>query len=294
MESPGLPRGWFHAFVVALRPHQWTKNGFVFAGLVFAAKLGDIRASIDAFTAFAAYCAASSSAYLVNDLRDAPHDRVHPTKRYRPIARGEVSTKTAITTAGGLAALSLGVAAFLGWYSLLLIATFLALQIAYSIRLKHLILIDAMAIASLFVIRAAAGAEAVSVKISPWLLLCTALLALFLAFAKRRAELVAIGAEVIPTRPVLESYSLILVDQLLSAVASSTIIAYALYTFNAHGSEAMMATIPFVVFGVFRYLVLVHKHDLGEEPERVLVSDKQILIAVGLWVITAAIILISA
>ena len=152
-------------------------------------------------------------------------------------------------------------------------------------------LIDVFAIAGLFVIRAAAGAQAVDVRISPWLLICTGLLALFLALAKRRAELVLVGAEATPGRPVLEGYSLVLVDQLVTVVAASTVIAYSLYTFTAHDTKAMMATIPFVVYGVFRYLLLLHRHDLGEEPENVLLTDVPLILTLVSWAATSAVIL---
>jgi 4-hydroxybenzoate polyprenyltransferase len=278
------------ALVAELRPRQWLKNLFVFAGIVFAAKLGDASRWVEALACFVAFCAASSASYLVNDVRDAPEDRLHPIKRNRPIARGELSVRTALVLAAVLAAVALAVALALGWRVLLYVAGFLALQAAYSLGVKHLVLLDVMAIGALFVIRAAAGAEAVHVPISEWLLLCTALIALFLGFAKRRGELVLVGADEAPGRAVLEGYSLELVDQLLAVVAAATIIGYGLYTFNAD-TRAMMATIPFVMFGVFRYLLLVHKHDLGEEPERVLLADPQLIAAVALWAGTAAIIL---
>jgi 4-hydroxybenzoate polyprenyltransferase len=281
------------AWLVALRPRQWSKNLLLFAGIVFAAKLGDGRRWLDAAAAFAAYCLASSAAYLVNDVRDAGHDRAHPVKRRRPVAAGEISERGALLLAAVLAAAAFVLAALLGPWSALFLAGFLGLQAAYSLGLKHAVLIDVLVIAGLFVVRAAAGAQAVHVRISPWLLVCTALLALFLALAKRRAELVLVGAEGAPARPVLEGYSLELVDQLVSVVAASTISAYALYTFTARDSKAMMATIPFVLFGVFRYLYLIHRRDLGEEPENVLLSDVQILVCVAAWAVTSAIILLT-
>ena len=273
------------------RPRQWSKNLLLFAGILFAAQLGDPIRWAEAIAAFAAYCAASSAAYLVNDVRDLEQDRQHPIKRLRPIARGELSVRAALWMAAALAAGALAVSAALGPASLGLLAAFLALQAAYSLRLKHVVLIDVMAIGALFVIRAAAGAAAVHVRISPWLLLCTALLALFLGLAKRRGELILVGAQRTPGRPVLEGYSLVLVDQLVAVVASSTVIAYSLYTFTARDSKAMMATIPFVLFGVFRYLLLVYRDDLGEEPEQVLLTDRPILATVALWALTAAVIL---
>jgi 4-hydroxybenzoate polyprenyltransferase len=281
------------AWLVALRPRQWPKNLLLFAGLLFAAKLGDGTRWLEALGTFAAYCLASSAAYLVNDVRDAEHDRAHPVKRDRPIASGELSERRALALAAVLAAAAFVLVGFVGPWSVLFLAGFLALQGAYSLGLKHAVLIDVMAIAGLFVLRAAAGAEAVHVRISPWLLVCTALLALFLGLAKRRGELVLVGAEQTPGRPVLEGYSLELVDQLVSVVAASTISAYALYTFTARESKAMMATIPFVLFGVFRYLYLIHRHDLGEEPETVLLTDVQTLVCVAAWAVTSAIILVT-
>jgi 4-hydroxybenzoate polyprenyltransferase len=285
------PRSRARAALAALRPRQWTKNLLLFAGLVFAAKLGDVTRWLEACLAFAVYCAASSAAYLANDVRDAPHDREHPVKRFRPVASGELPARTALVLAGVLVVLAFGGAAVLGWGSVAFLAAFLVLQAAYTGGLKHLVLIDVMAIAGLFVLRAAAGAEAVDVRISPWLLICTGLLALFLALAKRRAELVLVGADETPGRPVLEGYSLALVDQLVSVVAASTVIAYSLYTFTARDSKAMMATVPFVVYGVFRYLLLLHRRDLGEEPENVLLTDVPLLLTIAAWAATCAVIL---
>ena len=279
------------AVLVAMRPRQWTKNLLVFAGLIFAAELGDATKALQAVTAFVAYCAASSAAYLVNDVRDVDADRSHPIKRFRPIARGEVSETAALALAAALLALAVVLTAVLGWASLGFLAAFVALQGAYTLALKHAALVDVLVISGLFVVRAAAGAAAVDVPISPWLLLCTGLLALFLALGKRHGELVLVGGEATPTRPVLEGYSLALVDQLLTIVAASSIIAYSLYTFTARDSDALMVTIPFVIFGVFRYLLLLHRGQAGEEPENVLVRDLPILACVAAWAATCAVIL---
>jgi 4-hydroxybenzoate polyprenyltransferase len=286
-----LRRRPLRAALVALRPRQWSKNLLLFAGILFAAELADLVRWIEAVTAFAAYCAASSAAYLANDVRDAASDRLHPLKRERPVARGELSRRAALWLAAGLAVFALGLALALGPLSLLLLALFLGLQGAYTLSLRDVVLLDVIAISGLFVLRAAAGAEAVDVRISPWLLLCTALLALFLALAKRRGELVLAGREGTPGRAVLSGYSLGLVDQLVTVVAASTIVAYSLYTVASEHSAALMATIPFVIFGLFRYLLLVHRDDLGEEPEQILLSDRPILVAVALWALTAAAIL---
>jgi 4-hydroxybenzoate polyprenyltransferase len=285
------PRSAGRAALVALRPRQWTKNLLLFAGLLFAGKIGETSLWLDACVAFVAYCAASSASYLANDVRDAPHDREHPVKRLRPIATGELPTRLAIALAVVLACAAFGLAAYLGPWSIAFMAGFLALQTAYSAGLKHVVLIDVLVIAALFVVRASAGAEAVDVHISPWLLICTGLLALFLALAKRRGELVLVGAGGTPGRPVLDGYSLELVDQLIGIVASGTVIAYAVYTLTAGHSKALLATVPFVVFGVFRYLLLMHRYDVGEEPEQVLLTDVPILVAVAGWIVTAAAIL---
>ncbi|HET7759071.1 MAG TPA: UbiA prenyltransferase family protein [Gaiellaceae bacterium] len=279
------------AALVAMRPRQWSKNLLVFAGLVFAAKLGDPLRWLEACVCFVAYCAISSASYLANDVRDRHDDRLHPVKRSRPIARGELSPRSALTIAAALAVAAPLLVAPLGVPSVLLVLAFAALQAGYTLRLKHVVLLDVLTISALFVIRAAAGAEAVDVRISPWLLLCTALLALFLALAKRRGELVLVGAGRTPGRQVLDGYSLELVDQLTGIVASGTVIAYAIYTVTAGHSRALLATVPFVVFGVFRYLLLMHRYDVGEEPEQVLLKDVPILLAVAGWIVTAAAIL---
>jgi 4-hydroxybenzoate polyprenyltransferase len=275
------------AVVAALRPRQWLKNLLVFAGIVFAEQLDDPARWAKALTIFAAYCAASSAAYLFNDVRDAGRDRHHPMKRKRPVARGEISPRTAIALAAVLAAAAVGLTAILGLGSLALMLAFLLLQAGYTLRLKELVLVDVLVIALLFVVRAAAGAEAVDVPISPWLLICTFLLALFLALAKRRAELAEAEVATLRGRPVLERYSLPLVDQLVAVVAASTVVTYALYTVLGRDSRAFMVTIPIVVFGLFRYLLLVQRREAGEEPEMVLLTDPPIIVAVVLWVLAA-------
>jgi 4-hydroxybenzoate polyprenyltransferase len=278
------------ALVQAMRPRQWTKNLFLFAGLIFAAKLDDPVRWLEAVVAFCAFCAASSAAYLVNDVVDAPQDRRHAVKGARPIARGAVSPRQAVAVAAGLAAFALVSTAALGLRALAFLAVFLALQAGYTFAFKSIVLIDVLAIAGTFVVRATAGAAVVSVRISPWLVLCTGLLALLLALGKRRAELATAG-EAPLSRPVLSDYSLALVDQLVTVVASATVISYSLYTFTARDSKAMMVTVPFVLFGIFRYLLLIHRRGLGEEPENVLLADRPIQLNVVLWAAVAAIIL---
>ena len=276
------------AAFVALRPRQWTKNLLLFAGIVFAAKLGDPTRWVAAVAAFVAYCAASSAAYLVNDVRDAESDRRHPVKRSRPIARGELSPRTALVLAAALVLLALELAAALGPVSLACLTAFVALQAAYSLGLKAFELVDVLAIAGLFVLRASAGAIAVDVRISDWLLLCTFLLALFLALGKRRAEL---GLDGVHARPALDGYSVALVDQLLGIVAAATIAAYTGYALAAHDTRWLVATVPLVVYGLFRYLLLLHRRGLGEEPETLLVEDLPLLVTVALWAAACAAIL---
>ena len=278
------------AALASLRPRQWSKNLLLFAGLIFAAKLGDGGRWAEAVAIFVAYCAASSASYLVNDVRDAEGDRLHPVKRNRPVARGELPTRRALVLALVLAAFAVAVAAALGFASLLFLLAFLALQVAYSLGLKHVVLVDVAVIAGLFVVRAAAGAAAVDVRISSWLLACTALLALFLGLAKRRGELVLVHADATPGRPVLDRYSLRLVDRLLAVVTTATVVVYAAYTVTTH-TAWLALTIPFVVFGLARYLALVHRHELGEEPENVLLKDRPVLACIALWFAASALIL---
>ena len=273
------------ALVAALRPRQWTKNLLLFAGIVFAAELGDGARWLEAIAAFVAYCAASSAAYLVNDVRDAAADRLHPVKRTRPVASARLSPGAALGVAAGLATLALVLTAGLGPGSLACMVGFLALQGAYSLWLKSVELLDVLAIAALFVLRAAAGAIAVDVRISPWLLVCTFLLALFLALAKRRAELrLDAGA-----RPALDGYSAGLLDRLLAVVATTTVAVYAAYTVTAYDSLLLVATVPLVAFGLVRYLRLLRTHGLGEEPEAVLVTDLPILVTVAVWAAACAV-----
>lgn len=278
------------AALVSFRPRQWSKNLLLFAGLIFAAKVGDATRWGEAVLVFVAYCAASSAAYLVNDVRDAEADRLHPVKSARPIARGELAERAAALLAAVLVVVAFVLCALLGWSAVAFLAGFVLLQAAYSFGLKRVVFVDVLTIAALFVVRAAAGADAVDVRISPWLLVCTALLALFLGLAKRRGELVLVHADETPGRAVLDRYSLRLVDRLLTAVTAATVLAYAAYTVTTH-TAWLVLTIPFVVFGLGRYLVLVHRHELGEEPENVLLRDRWVLGCIAAWAIVSAAIL---
>jgi 4-hydroxybenzoate polyprenyltransferase len=290
--EPPARRSLARAALVSMRPRQWAKNLLLFAGILFAAKIGDLARWLEAFGAFVAYCSASSAAYLINDLRDVEADRAHPLKRSRPIARGELDECVALMLAGALAALALAIAVVLGPASVGLLVAFVALQVAYTLGLKHVAIVDVFMIAGLFIVRGAAGAVAVDVSISGWLLVCTGLLALFLALGKRRAELVLVQTHRTLGRQALDGYSLALVDQLIAAVAGATIMAYTAYTLVRRDSHALVATIPFVVFGVFRYILLLHRRGLGEEPENVLLGDWPILATVAVWAVVCGAILV--
>jgi 4-hydroxybenzoate polyprenyltransferase len=292
LELP-LARSKLRASFVAMRPRQWTKNLLVFAGIVFAAEVDDWTKWVAALVAFAAYCAASSAAYLANDVRDAELDRLHPVKRLRPVARGELSERGALSLSLALVATALVLTALLGVWSLVLVLAFLGLQAAYSLAFKHVVLLDVATIAALFVIRAAAGAVAVHVHISPWLLVCTALLALLLALSKRRAEIALVDSRATPGRPVLDGYSRELVDRLVTVLAVATVLAYATYTLTAGNSRWMTVTIPFVAFGIGRYVWLVRGHGAGEEPEEVLLRDLPLLVTIVGWVAACTAILLA-
>jgi decaprenyl-phosphate phosphoribosyltransferase len=270
------------ALVAALRPRQWSKNLLLFAGLVFAGEFGDAAQWGRALAVFAAYCAASSAAYLVNDVRDAADDRRHPVKRRRPVASGVLPSGVALGTAAVLALAALAVGAALGPASALLLVAFLALQGAYTLALKRVVALDVLAIAVLFVIRAAAGAEAIDVRISPWLLVCTALLATLLALGKRRAELALVEAGGTPGRDVLAAYRPAALDRAISVVLAGCVVAYAAYGATWE-SAWMLLTLPFVVAGLWRYSRLV-RTARAEEPETLL-SDPALLAAVALWVV---------
>lgn len=269
----------------ALRPLQWTKNAVLFAALVFAGRLTDSQAVVTAIWAFVAFCLASSAVYLINDVRDIEADRAHPKKRHRPIASGGLAPSTAVILAVFLAVAALALSwwirpAFAG-----MTLAYLALMLAYSFGLKHVVMLDVVIIAVGFVIRAAAGAVAIDVVISPWLLACTLLLALFLGFGKRRHELAHLDAAA-AHRPNLESYSLQLLDQLLVATGTATVVAYLLYTIETRGkfgTDALMLTVPFVAFAVFRYLFLLQRKGEGGRPESLLFSDRPLLFAIIGW-----------
>ncbi|MEA2448426.1 MAG: hypothetical protein QOG63_358 [Thermoleophilaceae bacterium] len=272
-----------------MRPKQWIKNTFVFAGLFFSGRVTDLGAVAHTLLVFAAFCLASGATYLLNDARDAEDDRHNPRTASRPIARGDLPVGTALAVSGLAAAAALGIAAVVNWQSLAALGGYVLLQLAYSHGLKHVLFVDVMAIAAGFVLRAAAGGLAIDVPVSSWLLLCTGLLAIFLGFTKRRAEAVALGGTNQPKRAVLDHYSVGLLDELIAVVTPATLAFYSIYAVTGAKTDWMLLTVPFVMYGIFRVLFLVHhRPSLTEEPAVVAYSDKPLLVCVALWGVVAA------
>ena len=277
--------------LTSLRPKQWSKNLLVFAGYLFTIEQGHPPVVFaKAVAAFAVFCAISGAGYIFNDIFDATRDRKHPRKRKRPIASGELKPSTAILFALVLTALSVAASFYLNLFFGLLTTVYFLLTLAYSAFLKHIVIVDLLVIAAGFVIRAAAGAVVIDVTISPWLLVCTTLLALFLGLAKRRGEMVNLENGGIECRKILDEYTAPMLDQMLNIAASASLMAYFLYTFTPASTTGkahpyMMITVPFVIYGLFRYLFLVHSKNAGDSPEQLLIEDRPLLINVVLYVI---------
>jgi 4-hydroxybenzoate polyprenyltransferase len=280
-----------------MRPRQWVKNVFVLGGLVFAGETLHADKVAIALLTFAAFCLASSAAYLVNDVMDREADRHSARTASRPIARGDLSPATALTVAAVFIAVALAVVAVsTNWQTLLTLAGFVLLQLAYSYVLKHVLLLDVMAIAAGFVLRAYAGLICIEVRFSVWLLLCTGLISLYLALGKRRGEAVALGGASAPQRRVLEGYSVALIDELTRVVTPSIVVAYSLYAVLGAETQLMMLTVPFVLYGVFRVLYLVHMADsrLPDDPTELVWKDRPLQLCIVLWGVTAAVITLAA
>jgi 4-hydroxybenzoate polyprenyltransferase len=276
--------GFAGAYLRLARPKQWTKNGFVLAGVVFAREALVVSSVASALLAFVAFCALSGAGYAANDVRDVEEDRKHPLKRRRPVASGAVSARSAMVFAVVLVTcgLALGFAVDVGVG--LAGVVYLALQAVYTTALKHTAILDVMSISAGFVIRALAGVAAVGSPISPWLIVCTALLTLFLGFSKRRHEIASLGDAATAHRKNLRDYSVPLLDEMMNIMISATIIAYVLYTFFEYETYYMMASIPFVVYGVFRYMLLVHRNG-GGNPDTLLLRDRPLQITLVLWLV---------
>jgi 4-hydroxybenzoate polyprenyltransferase len=274
-----------------MRPKQWVKNVFVLAAVVFAQKLGDPVAVLRTFGAFACFCVLSSTAYLLNDIADREADKLHPVKRMRPVASGALSVGAASVLAVLLAVAGLGSALALGPAFGGVACAYVFMNLAYSLALKRVVILDVMVVATGFLLRAWAGAVVLSVEMSHWLALCTGLLALFLGFVKRRQEIEALGGAT-EQRPILREYSLPFLDQMIGVVTASTVLAYSLYAFSSEvaeklGTRHLGLTIPFVLFGIFRYLYLVHLRGEGENPTLLVLSDRPLLANVLLWAAAA-------
>ena len=284
------------SLLVSLRPGQWTKNLITFAALLFGQRLFDPLSVALASRAFVIFCVLSGVVYLVNDVIDREVDRRHPVKRHRPVASGALPVPTALAAAAVLGAAGLASAFWLRPLFGLLASLYVALLALYSGPLKHVVIIDVLTIAIGFVIRAAAGAVAIAVPISPWLYVLTILLALFLALAKRRHELVLLADDAAGHRRILGEYSPYLLDQMISVVTASTLVAYAFYTVSPETIERFHTnllglTLPFPLYGIFRYLYLVHQKQGGGSPSEMLLTDRPLLACVALWAVAVALII---
>lgn len=284
------------ALAQSLRPHQWPKNVFLFAALVFAHRLDDLAALGRAAVGFVAFCLLSSSVYLVNDIIDREQDRLHPTKRRRPIASGRLPLAVAAGAAAACLFGGFGLGARLGPAFVAVAGLYAFVSYGYCFGLKQVVILDVMVLAAGYPLRAVAGAAAIDVEISHWLVLCTSLLALFLGFCKRRQELTSLGESAGAHRAVLSRYSVAFLDQMISVVTASTVVCYAFYAFSdevAHklGTRYLGWTVPFVLFGIFRYFYLVHVKGEGGRPSREVVADRPFLVNGLLWGLSVVLIL---
>lgn len=282
------------ALLETMRPKQWAKNVFIFAGLIFSQKLLQPSLLVKNILAFVLFCLISSTVYLINDLVDMEKDRRHPVKRWRPLASGRLQPWAAITAAGLCAAVSVPLAFLLGFPFGLVAIAYLATMIAYSLLLKAIVIVDVLVVSAGYVLRVAAGVTVTGVPFSPWLYLCTTLLALFISFSKRRQELLILEGTANEHRATLNEYTPHLLDEMIAVVTSATLIAYSLYTFSAvhlPRKDAMMLTIPFVLYGIFRYLYLIHVRREGGTPEELVFKDKPLLLDIVLWGLTVLFVL---
>jgi 4-hydroxybenzoate polyprenyltransferase len=280
----------------SLRPRQWVKNLFVFGGLIFGQRLFVPPAVGAALAAFAIFCGLSGAIYLLNDVADRDKDRLHPDKRMRPIASGRLSVRVALIAAAGLIVSGLAAAVWVSRPFALVALAYVVLLSAYSAWLKHVVIVDVLVVAIGFVLRAAAGALAIGVAISGWLLICTILLALFLALGKRRHEVLTLEESAARHRPILAEYSAGLLDQMIAVVTASTVTAYALYTMSPETvakfhTSLLPATLPFVLYGVFRYLYLLYHRQLGGNPSDMVVRDRALVLNTLLWLIVVLLII---
>lgn len=276
-----------YIMIISMRPKQWVKNGFVFAGLIFSKSFLQVEPVIRTVFVFILFSMVSGGIYIINDVIDIKKDALHPTKKNRPIASGKLKPREALVFSAIVLGIGFYFSYILNFKLFLVLITYFLMVLAYSLKLKNVVILDVIIISLGFVLRTIGGAVAISVEISPWLIVCTTLLALFLALNKRKNELLVLTEDAGKHRKILEEYSSELIDQMLSVVTSTTVMSYALYTFNAGKSYYMMFTIPFVLYGIFRYQYLASEKDMGGSPELALLKDKPLLIDIILWVVTS-------
>lgn len=283
-------------FIRLARPHQWAKNLLVFAALIFSLRLFNLHDVMLASVGFVAFCALAGFAYVLNDIMDREADRLNPEKCDRPLARGAISVAAARRFAAGLGAIALSLSAFLGWEFVAIALGYLALQFVYSMWAKHIVIVDVIAVSLGFVLRAFAGGVAIGVIVSPWLVFITFVLALFLALSRRRHELTVLAGSARAHREALGEYSIRLIDQMLAIVGGATLVGYMIYSASAAveaklGTHYQYLTVPYVVFGILRYLYLVQERDEGGDPSRLFLTDRPLLLSVILWIGTEIILL---
>lgn len=278
------------AFLRLMRPHQWVKNVFVFTGLLFGHAWNDAHLTTQVVIAFFAFCLISSTIYIINDIVDLEQDRHHPKKNQRPLASGQISTGAAIFLAIVLATLGFGLASGASATVVLILLVYALMNVAYSLWLKHVVILDVFIIATGFMLRILVGTLGVGIPPSQWLLLCGMMVTLFLGFAKRRAEIIALTEDKVAHRKVLEHYGPVLLDKIIGITAACLIMSYSLYTMSSdtiriHGTANLIYTVPFVMYGTSRYIYLLHHHSRGGDPSHDLVRDPHLLIVVGAWMI---------
>ena len=282
--------------VRSLRIQQWIKNLFVFAPLIFSQNALNPPLLVKTIFAFILFCTLSGAAYILNDIQDLEEDKLHPVKSKRPLASGRLRKTHALFSCVFLILLGLAGAFLLNVYFFVALFVYIVLQTIYSSWLKHVVIIDVFLIATGYLIRVIAGGLAIEIQLSPWLFICTILIALFLALSKRRHELILLDKKAETHRPILKEYTPQLLDQMIAVVTASTVISYSLYTISSEtvakfGTKNLLFTVPFVLYGIFRYLYLVHQKDEGGSPEALIVKDKPLLIDLFLWIVTVVLIL---
>jgi 4-hydroxybenzoate polyprenyltransferase len=278
------------ALLRLMRPHQWVKNVFVFTGLLFGHAWNDSHITTQVVIAFIAFCLISSTIYIINDIVDVEQDRHHPKKNQRPLASGQISIVAAIIFASALGVPGFGLALATSKTVVFILLVYALMNIAYSFRLKHVVMLDVFIIATGFMLRILVGTLGVGIPPSQWLLLCGMMVTLFLGFAKRRAEIIALTEDKVAHRKVLEHYSPVLLDKMIGITAACLIMSYSLYTMNQdtiriHGTSNLIYTVPFVMYGVSRYIYLLHHQSMGGDPSHDLVRDPHLLITVAAWLI---------